>query len=399
LTSMPGPLQGIRVLDLSQLLLGPFATLLLSDLGAEVVKVERPGMGDVSRGSGRKVRGVSLYFLSLNRGKKSLVIDLTTGKGRDLLVQLAEKADILVENFSPGTMDRLGLGYEFLKTRNPRLIYAAGSGFGRTGPYADKPAFDITVQAMGGILSTTGEENGGPVRPGASYGDIAAGLFLCTAMLAALHQRDVTGKGQFVDIGMLDCQVTVQENAFARYLNTGETPSALGARHPENTPFQTFRTKDGYVALALKGGLTDQWPLFCTLIGRTDIIDDPRFADGWLRTENYRALEPMMNRAFRSKATAEWLADLDAAGIACSPVNTIAEASNNPQIAARGMIREVDQPGSGTFRLANSPFEFSRTHHGGAGAPELGEHSSEILKSWLGMSDTDVAALRRDQVV
>jgi CoA:oxalate CoA-transferase len=399
LTPMPGPLQGIRVLDLSQLLLGPFATLLLSDLGAEVVKVERPGMGDVSRGSGRKVRGVSLYFLSLNRGKKSLVIDLTTGKGRDLLVHLAEKADILVENFSPGTMDRLGLGYEFLKTRNQRLIYAAGSGFGSTGPYANKPAFDITVQAMGGILSTTGEENGGPVRPGASYGDIAAGLFLCTAMLAALHQRDVTGQGQFVDIGMLDCQVTVQENAFARYLNTGETPSALGARHPENTPFQTFRTRDGYVALALKGGLTDQWPLFCTLIGRTDIIDDPRFADGWLRTENYQVLEPMMNQAFRSKATAEWLAELDAAGIACSPVNTIAEAANNLQIAARGMIRKVDQPGSGTFRLANSPFEFSRTHQGSVGAPELGEHSAEILKSWLGMTDTDVAALRRDQVV
>jgi CoA:oxalate CoA-transferase len=396
---MPGPLSGIRVLDLSQLLLGPFATRLLSDLGAEVVKVERPGLGDVARESGRKVRGVSLYFLSLNRGKKSLVIDLNTIKGRELFIRLAEKSDILIENFSSRTMDKLGLSYEVLKARNPRLIYAAGSGFGRTGPYADRPAFDITVQAMGGILSTTGEEGGGPVRPGASYGDITAGLFLSTAVVAALHERDRTAEGQFIDIAMLDCQVTVQENAFARFLNTGETPLATGTRHPENTPFQVFQTKDGHVALALKGGLSDQWPLFCTLIGRFDLMDDPRFADGWLRTQNYGDLEPVLTMALRSRTTTEWLAQLEAAGIACSPVNTIAQAVSDPQVTFRGMIGEVEQPGAGRFRLANSPFGVSRSHPVTGGAPALGEHTREILKSWLAMSDEDVAALRRDQVV
>ncbi len=397
---MPGPLSGIKVLDLSQLLLGPFATMLLSDLGAEVIKVERPGVGDVARGSGPVVRGVSTYFLSLNRGKKSLTLDLSSPRGAAVFLGLVKKADILVENFSPGTMDRLGVGYEAIKQHNPAIIYAAGSGFGQTGPDAAKPAFDVTIQAMGGIMSVTGDEGGPPVRPGVSYGDIAAGQFLCTAILAALHERHTSGQGQYIDIGMLDCQITVQENAFVRYLNTGEEPRALGTRHPVFTPFQTFATRDGYVALALKGGLDDQWPLFCALIGRVDIIDDPRFADGWLRTQNYGDLAPIMAPAFKAKTTREWMADLEAAGIACSPVNSIAGAAAHPQVAARGMIVKVEQAGAGTFEVVNSPFKFSRTPgRVEGGAPGLGEHTAAVLQDLLGMSADAVAQLRQDHVI
>ncbi|OGO37036.1 MAG: carnitine dehydratase [Chloroflexi bacterium RBG_16_57_8] len=397
---MPGPLTGIRVLDLSQLLLGPFATMLLCDMGAEVIKVERAEVGDVARGSGPVVRGVSTYFLSLNRGKKSVTIDLAGERGKEVFLGLVKKADILVENFTPGTMERLGLGYETLKQANPRLIYAAGSGFGQTGPYAQKPAFDITVQAMGGIMSITGEEGGPPVRPGVSYGDISAGLFLCIAILAALQERNTNGEGQLIDISMLDSQITVEENAFSRYLNVGEIPQALGTRHPAFTPFQIFQTADGYVALALKGGLEDQWPLFCALIGRVDFIDDLRFRDGFSRTEHYQGLEPVMSGAFRAKTTAEWLKELETAGIPCGPVNNIAQAASDPQVAARDMIVEVEQPGAGTFKVVNSPFKFSRTPtHADGHAPALGEHTEDVLSSLLGLSNEGIRKLKEAHAI
>ncbi len=397
---MPGPLDGIKVLDLSQILLGPFATMLLTDLGAEVVKVERPGIGDAARGSGPLVNGVSLYFLSLNRGKKSIALDLQNPASRAVFLSLAAKADILVENFAVGTMQKLRLDYDSLKTLCPRLIYISGSGFGQTGLYAHKPAFDITIQAMSGIMSLTGEPGGPPVRPGVSYGDISAGLFLCTAVLAALHERNTSGQGQYIDIGMLDCQLTVQENALTRYLNTGEVPRALGTRHPGVTPFQVFATSDSYVALALKGGMDDQWPLFCALIDRVDIIDDPRFADGWARTQNYQELEPVMASAFKRKTTAEWLRVLENAGIPCSPVNTIPEVTQNPQVLERKMFFDVMQPGTGVFRLVNSPYKFSRTPAGGRGhSPELGEHTALVLHEWLGLSEDEISALQHDHVI
>ena len=397
---MAGPLAGVRVLDLSQILLGPFATMLLGDLGAEVIKVERPGVGDIARGSGPVVRGVSTYFLSLNRGKKSITLDLKSPEGVGIFLSLVDRADILVENFSVGTMEKLGLTYEILRRRNPALIYAAGSGFGQTGPYAKKAALDVTVQAMGGIMSLTGQEKGPPVRPGASYGDISAALFLSTAILAALHERNKSGSGQYIDVGMLDCQLTIQENAFARYLNTGEIPAALGTRHPVFTPFQVFQTKDGYVAVAVKGGMNDQWPLFCAAIGRVDIIDDPRFADGWLRTQNYSELEPIMTPAFSAKTTSQWMAELEAAGIACGHVNNVAEAASDPQVHAREMIIDVEQPGAGIFKTVNTPFKFSRTQGEVVGhAPELGEHTAEVLGDLLGMSPEEIARLKDAHVV
>ena len=397
---MTGPLAGIRVLDLTQVLFGPFATMLLSDLGAEVIKVERPEGGDMARGNGPFVRGLSTYFLSLNRGKKSITLNFASERGREVFLKLTRKADVLVENFAPGTVEKLGISYDTVKEHNPKIIYVAGSGFGQSGPYAKKPAFDIIIQAMGGVMSITGEPGGPPVRPGVSYGDIAAGLFLCIATLAALHERQVSGKGQLIDISMLDCQITVQENAFVRYLNTGEIPHALGTRHPVITPFQAFQTKDGYIAIALRGGVKDQWPLFCATIDRLDIMDDPRFQTGWLRTQNYEVLEPILSNAMKTKTTREWVEELEKVGISCGPVNTIDQVANDPQIAARNMIIDIHHPEAGQFKVVNSPFKFSRTQFSAKRAsPDLGEHTRTVLSELLGISRKEISQLRREGVI
>ena len=397
---MAGPLEGIRIIDLTQVLFGPFATMLLRDLGAEVIKIERPEVGDIARGNGPVVRGVSTYFLSLNRGKKSVTLNLATEQGVEVFLELTKNADVLVENFTPGTMEKLGLSYERVSECNPKIIYVAGSGFGQYGPYANKPAFDVIIQAMGGIMSITGEEGGPPVRPGASYGDIAAGLFLCVAILAALQERQTSGEGQLVDISMLDCQVTVQENAFVRYLNTGEIPRALGTRHPVIAPFQAFQTRDGYIAVALRGGIKDQWPLFCAAIDRVDIIDDPRFRNGWLRIQNYEALEPILTDAMKVKTTQEWVEELEKVSIPCGPVNTIDQVAADPQIAARDMIVDVNHPVAGTFRVVNTPFKFSRTPcRPERASPDLGEHTQDVLSQLLGMTHEKISELRESRVI
>lgn len=397
---MAGPLQGIRVLDLTQVLFGPFATMLLSDLGAEVIKVERPEGGDMARGNGPFVKGVSTYFLSLNRSKKSVTLDLSSKQGGEIFLKLVEKADILMENFVPGTMENFGLGYEAVRARNPQIIYVAGSGFGQYGPYAQKPAFDVTIQAMGGVLSITGEPGGPPIRPGVSYGDITAGLFMCIAALAALQERQVSQQGQFVDISMLDCQITVQENAFVRYLNTGEIPRPLGTRHPVMTPFQVFPTRDNYVAVAMRGGVKNQWPLFCAAIDRVDLIDDPRFEDGWLRTQNYNVLEPILNQAMKTRTTREWVAELEQLGIPCGPVNKINQVAEDAQVKARDMIIDVQHPEAGMLKVVNTPFKFSRTpYKAERAAPELGEHTQDIFSNLLGMTQKEMEELRHLKVI
>jgi CoA:oxalate CoA-transferase len=374
--------------------------MLLSDLGAEVIKIERPRVGDIARGNGPVVRGLSTYFLSLNRGKKSVTLDLATERGKEVFFKLVEKADMLVENFTPGTMEELGLSYEAVRQHNSRLIYIAGSGFGQYGPYAHKPAFDVVIQAMGGVMSITGEEGGPPVRPGVSYGDIAAALFLCIAALAALEERHRSGEGQLIDISMLDCQVTVQENAFVRYLNTGEIPRPLGTRHPVTTPFQAFQTRDGYVAVALRGGVKDQWPLFCAAINRVDLIDDPRFRDGWLRTQHYRELEPILTEAMKARTTKEWVEELERLEIPCGPVNDIAQVASDPQTAARDMIIEVHHPRAGGFKVVNNPFKFSRTScRTEQASPDLGEHTPEVLSRLLGMTEAEINQLKTELVV
>jgi CoA:oxalate CoA-transferase len=392
---MSGPLEGVRILDLTWVLAGPFASMVLCDLGADVIKVERPPIGDVARMTAPLVNGESCYFLSVNRGKRSIAIDLKNEAGRDLFLRLVERVDVVMENFTPGTMEALGLGYDVLSQGNPRLIYAATSGFGQTGPDRLRPALDIIAQGMGGIMSITGEPGGPPVRPGTSLGDIAAGLFTAIGVLAALHERERSGRGQMIDVAMLDCQVSILENAFARYFATGQVPGPIGTRHPVATPFQAFPTRDGYIVLALSWGVENQWELFCATIGRADLIDDHRFDTGPLRTEHHAELEPILIEAMKKKTTAEWVREFDAIGLPCGPLNNIAQAAALPQVKAREMLVEVEHRRIGRFPLPNTPVKLSRTPGGVRGpSPDLGQHTDDVLRELLGLPDEEIGRLR-----
>jgi CoA:oxalate CoA-transferase len=393
-----GPLADLRALDVTRVLAGPFAGMVLADLGAEVIKVEMPGRGDDARAFGPFRNGVSAYFASVNRGKKSLTLDLGVPAGRDLFLRLIEKADILLENFRPGVMARFGLAFGQLRERNPRLIYAACSGFGQTGPYAHRPAYDAVVQGMGGIMSLTGEEGGPPVRVGVSIADIAAALCTVIGILGALHHRDLTGQGQMVDVAMLDCQVGILENAIARYFVSGKVPGRLGTRHPSITPFQAFETSDGHVMLAI--GNDRLWQRFCTAVGREGLAADPRFATNDLRTRNYAELLPLMQGILWSRPTAWWLEQMERAGIPCGPINTIDRLASDPQVAAREMIQEVLDPVAGPMKMAGVPIKFSGTPGAIAGpAPALGQHTGEVLSRLLGLDPAEVARLRDAGVV
>jgi CoA:oxalate CoA-transferase len=388
-------LSDVTVLDLTWVLAGPFASMVLRDLGAQVIKVERPPFGDVARTTAPYVSNESGYFFSVNRGKKSICLNLKRPEGKELFLRLADKADVVMENFTPGTMESLGLGYDALSARNPRLIYAATSGFGQTGPERLRPALDIVVQGMGGIMSITGEPGGPPVRPGISLGDIAAGLYTAIGILAALHERERSGRGQMLDISMLDCQIAIQENAFMRYFATGEAPKPIGTRHPLTTPFQAFPTKDGWIVLALSWGVENQWELFCATIGRADLIDDPRFDTPGLRTQHHAELEPMLNEALRRRTREEWLREFDAIGLPCGPLNDIPHAAEQPQVKARDMLVEVEHPAGFSLKIPNSPVRLSRTPGGIQGPPPaLGEHTDEVLASLVGLSDREIADLR-----
>jgi CoA:oxalate CoA-transferase len=398
-----GPLAGLTVLDLTWVLSGPFAAMTLADLGADVIKVERPPYGDISRttgphlqapGSGGEPREESGYFFSVNRGKRSLALDLRSEEGKAIFRDLAQKVDVLLENFTPGTMDRLGLGYEALRALNPRLIYCAVSGFGQSGPDRDLPALDIIVQGMGGIMSITGEPGRPPVRVGTSIGDVAAGLYAVIGVLAALRHRDQTGFGQLVDISMLDCQLAIQENAFTRYFATGEIPGPLGTRHPTTTPFQAFPTADGWIVVALAFGAENQWQLLCGLLGTVELLDDERFETSGKRTANHAILEPILSAAFRKRTTAAWLEDLRAAGIPSGPLNNIGQAAANPQIAAREMLQEVTHPKGMTLTLINSPVKLSRTPAGIKGpSPSVGQDTRAVLRELGGLDDARIDAL------
>ncbi|MCH7522592.1 MAG: CoA transferase [Chloroflexi bacterium] len=395
-----GPLSGVIVLDLTWVLAGPFGSEILCDLGAEVIKVERPPFGDVARTTGPHIKNESGYFFSVNRGKKSICLDLKRPAGKDLFLRLTEKADVVMENFTPGTMESLGLSYETLSARNPRLIYAATSGFGQTGPDRLRPALDIVVQGMGGIMSITGEPGGPPVRPGISLGDISAGLYTAIGILAALHEREKSGRGQMIDISMLDCQIAILENAFMRYFATGETPGPIGTRHPLATPFQAFPTKDGWIVLALSWGVPNQWELLCATIGRPDLIDDPRFDSPALRTEHHAELEPVLNEALRQRTTEEWLREFDAIGLPCGPLNDIPHAAEHPQVKAREMLVEVEHPAGFSLKVPDTPVRLSRTPGGIQGPPPaIGEHTDEVLTSLLGLSAEEIAELRAAEVV
>ena len=402
---MPGPLDGVRVIDLTRILAGPFASMLMADLGADVIKVEQPGTGDPARGNGpflspgggeTNEQEFSSYFMSINRGKRGAALDLANPKGREALLRLVETADVLMENFRPGAMARLGLDYEAVRARNPRVVMCSVSGFGQTGPYAQRPALDVIVQGMGGMLSITGEPGGGPVRPGASIGDITAALFATVAVQSALIERERSGEGQFIDIGMLDCQVAIMENAFTRYFALGQIPQPLGTRHPSSTPFQAFRTADGHVVVAIMGGSTDQWPLFCAAIDHVELIDDERYATGWSRTQNYDALIPVIEEAMLTKTTAEWVETLNGMGVPAGPVQNIAQVAADPQVNHRDMFVELPHPALGPVTFTGNPIKLSRTPSGPSRVPpRLGEHTDEVLAE-AGLSPADIAALRSD---
>lgn len=392
------PLQGIVVLDLSRVLAGPYASMILADYGADVIKIEMPGKGDDSRAYGPFVGQESAYFMSLNRDKRSMTLNLKQPEAQEIFKKMAAKADVILENYRPGVMDGFGLGYDVLKTINPRLIYAACSGFGQTGPYRHRPAYDVIVQGMGGIMSITGQEGGEPTRVGASIGDITAGLFTAIGIMLALHHRDVTGEGQMVDVGMLDCQVAILENALARYYASGQAPLPIGNRHPSITPFEAFKARDGYVIIAV--GNDRLWQEFCQLIGRPELVNDPRFISNPKRTENQKALKAILDTIFPLKTVDEWLAALDKAGIPCGPINTVDRVVRDPQIQARQMVVATQHPVAGAVKMAGVPIKLSATP--GAverPAPTLGQHTEEILREMLGMTAPQVAALRAKKVL
>ncbi|MFQ5657320.1 MAG: CaiB/BaiF CoA transferase family protein [Candidatus Methylomirabilales bacterium] len=391
------PLRDIKVIDLSRILAGPYCTMILADLGAEVVKIEEPTHGDEARGIGPFMNGVSAYFMSINRGKKSVALNIKDPKGRDLVTELIARADILVENFRPGTMDRLGLGYKALAKRNPRLIYAACSGFGQTGPYRTRGAYDMVIQGMGGIMSITGESGGRPLKTGPAMGDLAAALFTVIGILAALQARERTGEGQMVDIGMLDCQVALLENAIIRYTTTGEIPGPLGARHPSIAPFEAFEAKDGYVIFAVG---TPHWERFCRLIGREELLEDPRFATNALRAENHTALQPLIAQVARTKTVREWIEIMEKVGVPCGPINTVDQVVADPQVQAREMIATIPHSAVGALQLPASPIKLSNTpSRVERPAPQLGEHTAEVLTGWVGLDGETIDSLKQERII
>lgn len=395
---MIGPLKGIRVLDLTRILAGPYATMILRDLGAEVIKVEQPGVGDEARDFGPFKNEFSLYFMSVNRGKKSVTLNLKAPRGKELFLELVKQSDILVENFRPGTMEKLGLGYESLKAHHPSLLYAACSGFGQTGPYAMRGAYDMIIQGMGGIISITGEPDRPPVRVGTSIGDITSALFTGIGILSALRHRDQTGEGQLIDVGMLDCQVAILENAMVRYLSTGDIPRPLGRRHPAITPFEVFESADGYVVIAI--GNNELWRKFCEHIDCPELIDDVRFRTNALRTENHESLFPILDEIMRRRTTDAWIEELEAIGVPCGPVNTVDKVAKDPQVLAREMIAEVEHDITGTIQIPGIPIKLSETPGQiDAPAPNLGEHTSEVLTGLLGLSAKDVNQLKQNRIV
>ena len=395
---MASPLDGIKVLDLTRVLAGPYATMLLGDLGAEVIKIEQPGTGDESRNFGPFKNGFSLYFMSVNRGKRSVTLNLKTDRGQAIFKQLLKQTDILVENFRPGTMKNLGLDYETLKSEHPSLIYAACSGFGHTGPYAQQGAYDMIIQGMGGIISITGEPEGPPVRVGTSISDITAALFTTIGILSALHHRNQTGTGQFVDVAMLDSLVAVLENAVVRYFATGEVPKPLGARHPAITPFEAFASADGHVIIAL--GNDTLWVKFCEHVNRQVLISDERFRTNADRTENHSELFPILSEIMSQRTTDDWIDALGNIGVPCGPINTMDKVVSHPQVQAREMITRVAHQITGDVEVPGVPIKLSETPGNvDAPAPSLGEHTTEILTDVLKMSPDEVAKLKQDGVV
>ena len=381
-------LQGIKVLDCTQFLSGPFATMILGDLGAEIIKIEKPG-GDDTRTSPPLVKGESTYFMSVNRGKKSIVLDLKKPEHKQIFLDLAGKVDVLIENGRPGGMEKMGLGYLDIQKVNPGIIYASISGFGQNGPYRERGGLDVIIQAMSGFMSVTGEKGGRPTKAGPSVSDVISGFYAVIGILAALNHRRETGKGQYVDIAMLDSTISVLENALARYLAAGVVPKPVGNRHTGTAPFQPFETSDGEVILCVINN-----PLFerlCKALGSEELLEDERFKGNAERVANVEALADLITVYTKKKTTAEMEQALEKAGIPYGGVNTIPQVIADPQVQARNMIVEIEHPIAGPFKMAGSPFKLSETPVTlNTPSPILGQHTQEILKTYLGKTDAEI---------
>lgn len=389
---MPAPLDGVRVVDLTENLAGPYCTMILADWGAEVVKVERPGGGDESRRFPPFVRGESAGYLTLHRGKKSVVLDLKDPRGREAFHRLVARSDVLVEAFRPGTLDRLGLGPAALRAAHPRLIVCSLSGFGQTGPYRERGGYDLIAQAMGGIMSVTGEPGRPPAKCGFPVTDMGCGMWAALGVLLALLARARTGRGQWVDTSLFEVPLAWAMWHAARYFATGEVVGPLGSAHPSGAPYQAFQGRDG-AWFVLAANPQHLWERLCRLIGREDLLADPRFATNADRVDHREALEAELTPVFRRRAAADWLRALEAAGIPAGPVNRLDQVFGDPQVHARQMVLELDHPTVGRHRILGIPVKLSDTPGVVRGpAPLYGQHTEEVLRE-IGYAAPEARAL------
>lgn len=390
----PGPLHDIRVLDLSRVLAGPYAAMTLGDMGADVIKIEQPGDGDETRGWGPpSAGGESAYYLSINRNKRGITLNLKSESARQILLDLVRQSDVLIENFKRGTLERMGLADATLWQENPRLIHASITGFGDTGPYRDYPGYDFVVQGMSGVMSITGDADGEPMKVGVAIVDVSTGLFTVNGVLAALYARRETGRGQRVDVSLLESALAWLANVGQNYLVSGAAPKRYGNAHPNVVPYQVFQAADKPMALAV--GNDRQFRIFCQLAGRPELAGDPRFSKNTDRLANRETLIPLVAELIAARPAAEWLHALNAAGVPAGPINTIPQALDDPQVQALGVVHTLDHPTAGSLRLIGPPMHLSETPVEPRSAPPRhGEHTSSVLRELLGLDEDRIAALR-----
>lgn len=395
---MGGVLQGIRVLDLTRVLAGPFCTLQLADMGAEVIKIERPQFGDDTHFFGPFKNGASGYFIMLNRGKKGITLDFKKPQAVEIFKEMVKQADVVVENFKPGVMDKLGIGYEELKKINPRIIYAAISGFGQYGPYWERPGYDILAQAMGGLMSITGFPDNPPTRVGSSVGDLSAGMYGALAIMMALFSREKTGKGQLVDVALMDSIFSFCETNVVRYTVGGIIPGRVGSRHPLSAPFDIYQAKDGYVVIAVAN--ESLMAKLFKLMGKAELHQDPRFETDAKRSEHDQELKVVIEAWLADYTVEQAVAAMLAQGVPSSPVFTIPQVCNDPHLAAREMLVEIEHPVAGKVLIPGNPMKLSETPAAVSGtAPTLGQHNREVLASLLGYDADRVTKLERSGII
>ncbi|MBU7043844.1 MAG: CoA transferase [Theionarchaea archaeon] len=392
------PLEDVTVLDLSRALAGPYCTLMLADMGADVIKIEQPGRGDDTRGWGPPfIEGESAYFLSVNRNKKSVTLNLKEPEGKEIFYKLATDVDVIVENFRPGTTEKLSIDYNNIRERNEKIVYCSISGFGQDGPYRHRPGYDLILQGMGGLMTMTGEQEGGPVKVGVAITDIAAGMFGAYGIVLALLSREKTGKGQYVDISMLDCQVSWLTYQAGAFFATGKTPQRLGSAHPTIVPYQAFKTQTGYINIAV--GSEKLWKSFCEAIDRKSLAENPEYATNKDRVQNREILISLLQNIFSQKSTEEWLQILDDHGVPAGPIYTFHQIFTDPQVLHRDMLVKMNHPTAGTIKQTGIQVKLSETP--GAietSPPLLSQHTYDILSS-LGYSSQHIENLKENGII